>query len=127
MIDVMYIKSPNRTNYYLANENFMEIISISKDYLFVMAEDEGMVEGAYKIIKVDERVFEEMKNLATNRKRKKLTEILQQVHDKNKEVLEDSLLQIRIEESRYDYDPRLIKQREKDLINYFNKTPAILD
>lgn len=128
MVDVMYIKSPHKTDYYIANKNFMKIISISKDYLYVMAEDEGMAaEGAYKIIKINKKIFEKIKDLAIDNKRKELTNILKKVHHKNKEILENSPLQLRIEESIYDYNPKLLEQKKQSFIDYFNKNQPILE
>ena len=128
MADIMYIKSPSKTDYYIANKNFMEIISISKDYLYVVAEDEGMAaEGAYKIIKINKKIFEKMKNLAMDNKRKELTNILKKAHHKNKGILESSFLQIRMEESRYHHNPKFLEQTEQNFINYFNENQPILN
>ena len=128
MADIMYIKSPNKTDYYIADENFMEIISISQNHLYVMAEDEGMgAEGAYKIIKIHKRTFEKMKDLSIDNKRKELTDILKDVHNKNKEILENSPLQLRIEESRYDHSLEWLEQTKQSFINHYNKSKPILD
>jgi len=128
MTDIIYVKSPSKTDYYIANKNFMRIISISKDYLYVMAEDEGMAaEGAYKIIKINKKTFEKMKELARDNKRKELTNILKKAYHKNKGILENSFLQIRIEESRYHHNPKLLEQTEQKFIDYFNKNQPILE
>jgi len=121
MTNIMYIKSPDKTDYYIANKNFMNIVSISQDHLYVMAEDEGMgAEGAYKIIKIDKRTFEKMKNFAIDKKRKELTDILKKVHNKNKDILENSPLQLRMERLS-----NLIIERS--FIDHYNKSEPILD
>ena len=128
MVNVMYIKSSSETDYYIENKNFMEIISISQEDLYVMAEDEGMgTEGAYKIINIDKRTFEKMKELSKENKRKELTDILKDVHNKNKEVLEKSPLQFRIEESRYHHNKEWLKEIKQSFRDHYRESKAILD
>ena len=128
MTNVMYIKSLSKTNHYIANKDFMNIISISQNSLYVMAEDEGMgAEGAYKIIKINKRTFEKMRGLVINNKRKELTSILKDIHNKNKEVLKNSSLQLRMVESRYNTNSKWLEQTKQVFINYFNNNKPILD
>jgi len=128
MEDIMYIKSPNKTDYYIASKNFMEIISISQNDLYIMAEDEGMgAEGAYKIIKIDKRIFEKMKSLSIDNKRKELTDILKDVHNKNKEILKNSHLQLRIRESRDNNNLEWLEQIKQNFIDHYNESEPILD
>ncbi len=127
MVEVMYLKSPSKTDHYIADENFMRIVSISKDHLYVMAEDEGAIDGAYKVIKIHQRIFEKMEDLSVDDKRKELTNILKEVHNKNKEILENQPLQLRIEESRYDHDPKFLEQKKQSFIDHYNKSEPILD
>ncbi|MCK5624243.1 hypothetical protein KAI04_00185 [Candidatus Pacearchaeota archaeon] len=121
------MKSPSEIDYYIVNKNFMEIISISKDYLFVMAEDEAITEGAYKTININKKIFEKMKNLAIDNKRKELTDILKEVHNKNKEILENPHLQLRIEESRYDHNSEQLEQKKQSFIDHYKKSKAIVN
>ena len=133
MTNVAFIQSLSGMNYYAPikdkdiNKPIMNIVSISKDYLYLMAEDEGIVEGAYKLIQINKRTFEKMKNFTIDNKRKELTDILKKVHQKNKEKLTNSVIGIRLEESRFHGNFKFINETKQDFVNYFNKTQPILE
>ena len=126
MVDIMYLKSPNKIDYYIVKNNFMELIAISKNLIYIMAEDEGIVEGAYKIIKINKEVFEKMKEVVIDKKRKELTDILKKVHLKNKKILENSSLQVRVNESM-EHNSKFLEKRKQNYKDYFNKNQPILN
>lgn len=65
----------------------MNIVSISKEYVCVFADDERIFKGSYKELKMKKGYFEQMKNFAKENKRLELTDILKTIHKENKKIL----------------------------------------
>lgn len=128
-MDVKYLRSPEYGDNYIANNDFMNIVSISKEDVCVMAEDDSITEGAYKIMNINKGTFENMKELAKDGKRKELTSILKNVHEKNKEKLKkQEILQLRINSFRRDLESNeKLDKLEKDLVDNYNNSEPILE
>lgn len=124
---VKYFKTPMWGDCYVADDNYMKIISISNKNLFVMADDERIFGGAYKEINVSKKNFEKMKDLAVNNKRKELTDILKKIHEKNRDILnisKDPFVKIKGD----DFLTRNEKlEKSSYFTNYFFKTKSILN
>jgi len=67
------------------------IVSMGKDYFFLMANDEdsnysdGRFDGLYRLIKVNKKDFESLKDAAKIQNRKKGVNLLKKIHQKNPE------------------------------------------
>lgn len=87
---IKYFKTPKFGDCYVLRNNYSSILSITKNNLSIIANENFY--GAYKEIFVDEEKFEEMIKIAKENsfnKRQKLTELLKQIHQKNKVLLDD--------------------------------------
>jgi hypothetical protein len=132
MLNVVYLKNPSGLDHYMIsngdiNENFMEVVSISKDHLYVMAEDEGKIKGAYEIINIDKKIFKKMKEHAYKGERKNLTSLLTKIHKQNNTNPSKRYPEPRVDESRYSHDPKWLNETKKKLIDYFKNTKPILE
>lgn len=74
---------------YIANDNYMNIVSISKEDIYIFADDERIFNGAYKEINIKKRDFTKMKSFTIKGKRKKLTGLLRKIHQHNKTLLDN--------------------------------------
>ena len=129
MVKIAYMKSLNGMEHYIPekdiNTNSMNIISISQNYLYVMAEDEGIVEGAYKIINMNKEVFNNLKEATYDKNKSKITGLLKKIHEQNKETLKKSSIHLRICDSRHGKTIDLEK-RKQAYVDYFkNKIPTL--
>jgi|SRR3989344_3067487 len=93
---IKYFKTPKFGDCYVLKNNYSSILSITKDTLCVIA-DENFY-GAYKEIFIDEEKFEKMIKIAdenTFDKRQKLTDLLKSIHQKNKVMLNDLCIKVK--------------------------------
>ena len=116
---IKYFKTKLWGDCYVAENNYMDIISISKKYVCLMADDERIFEGAYQEINLSKKNFQKMKEFAIKNKRRNLVGLLNKVYQKNETSLNISktpFIKIKINNlERYSY-----------LRNYFFKTKPIL-
>ena len=114
---------------YVAEDNYINILSISKKDACIRADDENVFEGPYKEINIKENSFKKMKLLAIQNKRKDLTELLKKAHKNNENLLDISknpFIKIKIINSE------ILTRNEKlekssYLRSYFFKTKSILN
>ena len=114
---------------YVAEDNYMNILSISKKDAYIMADDENIFEGAYKEINIKENSFKKMKLLAIQNKRKDLTELLKKAHKNNENLLDISKNPfIKIKTINSEILTRNEKlEKSSYLRSYFFKTKSILN
>ena len=126
---IKYFKTKMWGDCYVAEDNYINILSISKKDAYIMADDENIFEGAYKEINIKENSFKKMKLLAIQNKRKDLTELLKKAHKNNENLLDISknpFIKIKIINSE------ILTRNEKlekssYLRGYFFKTKSILN
>ena len=69
--------------------DFYNIVSISKDYFFLFANDEsssypdGRFDGFYRLMKVDRKDFENLKDVAKRKDREKGLDLIRKIHEEN--------------------------------------------
>ncbi|MBI2057135.1 hypothetical protein HYT91_02670 [Candidatus Pacearchaeota archaeon] len=84
---INYFKTKLWGDCYVANENYMNIVSISKNDVCVFADDERIFSGPYKEIIISKNNFKKIEDFAEKNKRRKLTDILKIIHQDNKNIL----------------------------------------
>ena len=89
---IKYFKTKTWGGSYVAREDYMNIVSISKIDFCNMANDENNFEGAYQNMGVSEEEFEELKEFANNKNREKGINLIRKIHEDNKESLEKNPL-----------------------------------
>jgi hypothetical protein len=117
-----YFKTKVWGDCYVGDENLMRVITISKDSVFLMADDEGMFEGFYKPLEVSRYDYNQLKKFAEFKDRKNLVNLLKKVHEENSEALKSHLIMRRITNIEDIDNPDL---KEKQISDFFNKEPIL--
>ncbi len=69
--------------------DFFNIVSVGNDYLFLLANDDssnyddGRFDGLYRFMEVSKKDFENLKEMASNKDRKKGLTLLRKIHEEN--------------------------------------------
>ena len=126
---IKYFKTKMWGDCYVVEDNYMNILSISKKDAYIMADDENIFEGPYKEINIKENSFKKMKLLAIQNKRKDLTELLKKAHKNNENLLDISKNPfIKIKTINSEILTRNEKlEKSSYLRSYFFKTKSILN
>lgn len=87
-MEIKYFKTGLWGDCYVKDDDYFNIISISEDYLLIMADDEGIFEGVYTLMDFPENKWESLLELAKNGERRELTNVLKKIHLDNQKKME---------------------------------------
>jgi hypothetical protein len=116
-MELNYFKTNIWGDCYVGDGNIMRIITISKENVSLMADDENIFGGAYKTLEISKKDYNQLKEFAENKDRKGLVNLLKKVHEDNAINLKNNLIMIRLlnPENFEDYElrERLVKDFEE--------------
>jgi len=121
-MELDYFKTGLWGDCYVPEKNFCKIIGISKEHIEFWADDENMLEGAYKTLNISEQNYTELRKAAINQDRKKGLELIQDLHKANEKILSNPLVQVKVDPSRELNSPYI---KQKFAKTFFEQKPIL--
>ena len=94
-MELKYFKTKFWGDCYVPNDDFMNVVSIDKHDICVMAFDDSNLSGLYKPLNVSKKDYQELKGGAFDKDREKVIGLLKKIHDENELVLNSGMLSIK--------------------------------
>lgn len=116
---IKYFKTSMWGDCYVVGDSYMRIITLTKDSTFCMADDEGVFEGVYKTLNINEEDYELMLDSSRSKDRTKVLGIVRKIHEQedNKTILNEPLFKERIFAITKQFNPNISVGWMKDFEN----------
>jgi len=112
-----YFKTGLWGDCYVPEKNFCKIIGITKEHIEFWADDENMLEGAYKTLNISKKNYDELKNAAKNKDREKGLTLIRKLHEENESTLKNPCFHIKINPLTQDTNPNISFKWTKDFLD----------
>lgn len=93
-MELQYFKTTGE-DFYVPENDFMNVIFISKEYIGTMACDDSPIEGIYKELKISKKDYNAMREAALDKNRINLTGLLKKIHTENEKILSSPMAKIK--------------------------------
>jgi len=86
-MELKYFKQYHE-DFYVPEDDFMNVVVISKEYLFKMAFDDSPLWGVYKSLEISKTDYKKLCKHISNKNRLLTTGLLKKIHENNKNIME---------------------------------------
>ena len=111
-----YFKSKILGDCYAPDNDFCNILHITEKEVTILADDENIVNGPYKILEIPKQDYAKLKSSVQDGDREKAITLLKKLHKENKDTLTSNIFEVK--ETSF-------LPRNKEMQKFLN-TPAIL-